>query len=154
MLTVRPMKIFCDMSAKSERFPNSKKKKKNPQNWLVWNDEREREREKKNQHITSTDYLDFTISARDTNQELWRPVHSPRDENIFFLEYYAPCVCYLIDFLCLKCYNDHFTVFSCQENAFYPNRTSSIFMHQNFVQLQKVYWKIFIHRYLIYQDIW
>ena len=38
-----------------------------------------------------------------------RPIHGPRDKSIFFLEYYAPCVRYLIDFLCIILrYNEHF----------------------------------------------
>ena len=37
----------------------------------------------------------------------------PRDKSILFLEYYAPCIRYLIDFLCIIVYNDHFTRRKC-----------------------------------------
>ena len=87
---------------------------------------------------------------------LLRRIHSPRDKSILFFENYAPCICYLIDFLCIICYNDHFTWRKCI--LYGPGKGSTeytlvslIFMHQNFAQLQKVNWKIVIHRYLMYR---
>ena len=45
-----------------------------------------------------------------------KPIHQfilPWDKSIYFLEYYAPCLGYLIDFLCIICYNDHFMRSKC-----------------------------------------
>ena len=43
--------------------------------------------------------LQGNSGATSKGAALLRPVHSPRDKNIFFLGYYAPYVRYLIDFL-------------------------------------------------------
>ena len=84
-----------------------------------------------------------------------RLVHSPQDKNIFFLEYYAPYAHYLINFLCIICYNDHFTWRKCilfgsdkvRQNILWCLWFLCIKSLFNF---KKVFWKIFIHGYLMY----
>ena len=61
-----------------------------------------------------------------------------------------PCV----RFLCIICHKDHFTRRNCilfGLDKVQKNWVSSIFKQQNFVQIQKIYWKTFIYRYLMYR---
>ena len=73
------------------------------------------------------------------------PVYSAHDKSIFSFRYYASCVHYVIDFLCFVQRRWIFT--RCEKY----NSGVINFMHQNFVLLQVVYWKIFILRFLTYR---
>ena len=79
----------------------------------------------------------------------------PRDKNIFFLEYFAPCACYLIDFLCIIYYNDHFTRRKCissgADTVKYQKKYSGVLDFFASKLRLKIYWKIFIHGCLMYR---